>query len=99
MANWPKYLEQIKGNNADCRRRDIVALLEYYGYIYEREARHGSLYGQPELLSHPDVAVRMGKARVLIPKGRVMPEYVADDVAASIEALITWRKEREHAGE
>lgn len=93
MGGGPKLLEQMRATSVGHRRRDILAVLGYYGYQYDREARHGSLYSHPELLAHPSLDVRMGKARVLIPKGREMPSYVAEDVVASVTALLTLRDE------
>jgi hypothetical protein len=94
MASAPKLLEQMRGNQCGHRRREVIAVLEHFGYLYDREANHGSLYVHPELSRHPDLAVRLSRARVLIPKGREMPEYVARDVVAAIDTLKAWSKER-----
>lgn len=73
---------------------DFIAVLEAYGYEFVRHTRHGALYRHPELADHPDLDVRLRLARVLIPKGKELRGYVAEDVVASIDALEAMRKER-----
>jgi hypothetical protein len=97
MARPPKLLEKMRRQKAGHRRRDIVAVLEYYGFTWTGEARHGDVYEHPDLAKHPDIKIRIKQARVMVPRGREMPEYVPEDVVESIGILESLRDERTNA--
>lgn len=74
-------------------QRDFCTVLEYYGYTLVRHVRHGAMYRHPELAAHSDVEVRRSLARVVVPKGDELKDYVAEEVIASVDFLLSTRNE------
>lgn len=67
--------------------RDFFSVLRYYGYEQVREANHGSIWRHGSLARHADPEIRK-LARLMIPKGSETKTYVADQVVASVDALL-----------
>lgn len=88
MARGPKILERIRRSKAGVSERDIFSVLEYYGYELVRQVQHGAMYRHPDLARHPELEVRRSLAQVIVPKGSPVKEYVAEQVLASVDALL-----------
>lgn len=86
-------VRDLLASKVDRSQKDYIALLQSLGYELVRDTRHGARLSHPELRSHPDLEIRRDHSWVLIPVGRRLPEYVADDVLKSIELLQKVRKE------
>lgn len=97
MASAPKLKEQMRVSPAEWAERDFFSVLEYYGFERVRQVRHGTMYRHAELASHPDQAVRMRFAHIVIPKSRSSKAYVAENVVAAVDQLEKWREERANA--
>lgn len=87
-----KDLEKMRRTKAGWGESDFFRVLEYYDYDLVRQVRHGTMYRHKELAEHPDLYVRQNLARVIIPKGRQLKEFVAEEVIASVDALLALRK-------
>lgn len=90
-------LERMRATKSGWGESDFFGVLEYYGYDRVRQVRHGTMYRHRDLAKHPDLHVRRNLAQVIIPKGRQLKEYVAEDVIASVDALFALRKEESDA--
>lgn len=88
-------VDQLKRSKNGHGQADYVALLESLGYVLVRNTRHGLRYKHAELAAHPDAVVRRDHSWILIPNGRDLPGYVAQDVLKSIELLEQYRREKE----
>lgn len=75
------------------KQRDFITVLEHYQYQFVRHVNHGAMYRHPELAKHPELDVRQRLAQLVIPKGDELKGYVAEDVVASIDALLKIQKE------
>lgn len=96
MASGAKLLKRMARSKSGWSASDFRRVLEHFGYEFQRHANHGFLYRHEELAEeHPDKEVRMEHAYVLIPRGNELREYVTEEVIASIQALMAFRKERE----
>jgi hypothetical protein len=94
MVSAAKLLDALYRTRTGWSDADFFRVLEYYGFTLERQARHGAFYRHADLAGHPDLETRR-LARVLIPKGRELHAYVADEVIAAIEAVRALRATRE----
>jgi hypothetical protein len=97
VAKGSKLLEEMRLTQAGWKQSDFFPVLEYHGYEFVRHVRHGAMYRHPELAKHPDRDVRMKLAQVIVPKGNPVKEYVAELVLESVDFLLAYQKEREHA--
>jgi hypothetical protein len=87
MASGPKLLERMRRTRSGHPERDFFSVLRYYKYDKVREANHGSIWRHEILAKHPDPQIR-NLARVMIPKGSETKTYVAEQVVASVDALL-----------
>lgn len=88
-------VDQLRRSKNGHGQADYVALLESLGYVFVRKTRHGLRYRHPELAAHPDPVVRRDHSWILIPSGRDLPGYVAQDVLESVTLLEHYRREKE----
>ena len=89
MAKGPKLLEEMRRTKAGWKQSDFFPVLEYYGFEFVRHANHGALYRHPELARHPDLSVRMTLAQMMVPKGNPVKEWVAEEVIARVDFLLS----------
>lgn len=79
-------------SDAECRR-----VAEYYGYEFQRVARHGYLHRNDVIATqHPDTEIRKRYAYLLIPRGEVR-RYVVDDLLDGIDVYLALTSERPEA--
>lgn len=97
MASGETLLERLRASQAGHSQRDICSVLEYYGFEFQRPAKHGALYRHPELAEHPDIEVRKKYSHVIVPKGDDLLPYVARKVLGSLDALFSMREEKADA--
>ena len=90
-------IKRLRASKAGHSQEGYVALLKSLGYELVRHTRHGARLSHPELRRHPDLIVRRDKSWLLIPVGRRLPEYVAEDVLESVAILEKVRKESMNA--
>ena len=87
-------IERLRRTLIGYSQDGLCAILESYGYIFQREGRHGTIYRHPRLASeHPDLAVRRRWAYVQVAKGRSLKAGAARNVRDAIETLLSWEKE------
>jgi len=91
MASGEELLDKIRESHSGHKQGDFRRLLESYGFVFLRHARHGAIFRHPELTEHPDLDVRKSLAHVMVPKGDDLRPYVARKVLASIDALFDLR--------
>jgi hypothetical protein len=92
-------LERMRRTASGWAQSDFETVLRQQGYELVREVRHGAMYRHPLLAAHPELEVRLRYAILVIPKGRSLKEYVAEEVIASIDVLLRYRQELGDAAE
>jgi hypothetical protein len=80
-------LEGLKAAKAGHSQAEIIALLQSLGYEFSRNTRHGARMVHPQLAKHPDLKIRRDHSWILVPVGRSLPTYVADDVLVAAALL------------
>jgi hypothetical protein len=86
-----QMLARMRRTQAGWKDDDVVAVLEYYGYEFQRTANHGAFFRNPEIATrHPNLDMRMKYAYFCVPRGEVR-EYVIRELIAAIDALDEWR--------
>jgi hypothetical protein len=85
------------GAKAGHSQTEYVALLEHLGFVFVRNTRHGAKYVHEGLRAHPDLSTRQMKSWILVPVGKRLPEYVADDILERHRLLEDMEGERPHA--
>lgn len=83
MASGETLLAKMRASDVGHGQGDFSRVLEYYGFVNVRPARHGLIYRHPDLAQHADPSVR----QLMIPTGRDLPGYVAKKVVRAVDAL------------
>lgn len=84
MASGEALLEKVRASPHGHSQSDFFRLLEYYGFIQVRFARHGAIYRHPDLSSHQNPSVR----QLMIPNGTDLPGYVGRKVVRAVDELV-----------
>lgn len=87
-------LEPLRRTALGHSQRDFSRVLEYYGFVEIRRARHGVMFRHPDLTAHPDLEVRQKRAWVLIPNDCERKPYVAREVVDAVELLLAWQAQQ-----
>lgn len=95
MASGEALLAKMRASGVGHGQSDFCRVLEYYGFINVRPARHGLIYRHPDLAQHPDPSVR----QLMIPTGRDLPRYVAQKVVRAVDALDEGKKSENEGGD
>lgn len=92
MSGEHPLLARMRNTQAGWKDDQIIAVLEYYGYQYQRDARHGPFYRHPEIADHhPDLETRMEYAYFEVPRGEVK-EYKVRNLLAAVEVVVALRR-------
>jgi hypothetical protein len=88
----------LRGAKTGHSQAEYEGLLTSLGFEFVRNTRHGAKYSHKALREHPDAQTRAVKSWILVPVGRSLPEYVADDVLERYDLLRSLQQENPHAG-
>lgn len=93
MSGREDLLEQLRRTLAGYSQDQLCTVLEAFGYVFDREGRHGKIYRHPGLATnHPDLEIRRRRAYVQVAKGRELKAGAARDVLDAAETVLAWEE-------